>query len=140
MRDPLLNLAPRAHLAWGPAEAEFAIAAYRTALDLRPQLADVYRALRELGPDAPPEALVTAARGSGRYPRPVGLCARLLTVLTELGLIELDLEAPSCRVIEGVQTDLELSPAYRASQAELDAIEHALAPELPDQLPAAATG
>jgi hypothetical protein len=61
-------------------------------------------------------------------------------VLTELGLIELDLEAPSCRVIEGVQTDLELSPAYRASQAELDAIEHALAPELPDRLPAAATG
>jgi single-stranded-DNA-specific exonuclease len=140
MRDPLLNLAPRAHLAWGPAEAEFAIAAYRKALDLRPQLADVYRVLRELGPDAPPEAVVAAARGSGRYPRPVGVCARLLTVLTELGLIELDPEAPSCRVIEGVQTDLDLSPAYRASQAELDAIEHALAPELPDQLPAAATG
>ena len=46
--DPLLNSAPRAHLAWGPAEAEFAIAAYRAALDLRPQLAEVYRALREL--------------------------------------------------------------------------------------------
>ena len=28
--------APRAHLAWGPAEAEFAITAYRAALDLRP--------------------------------------------------------------------------------------------------------
>jgi single-stranded-DNA-specific exonuclease len=140
IRDPLLNLAPRAHLAWGPAEAEFAIAAYRTALDLRPQLADVYRALRELGRDEPPEAVVAAARGGGRYPRPIEVCARLLTVLTELGLIELDLEAPSCRVVEGVQTDLELSPAYRASHAELDAIEHALAPELPDQLPAAATG
>ena len=100
IRDPLLNLAPRAHLAWGPAEAEFAIAAYRTALDLRPQLAGVYRALRELGPDAPPEAVVAAARGGGRYPRPIEVCARLLTVLTELGLIELDLEAPSCRVIE----------------------------------------
>ena len=66
--DPLLHVAPRAHLAWGPAEAEFAIAAYRTALDLRPQLTEVYRALRELPQDAPASGLEAALRGAGRYP------------------------------------------------------------------------
>jgi single-stranded-DNA-specific exonuclease len=50
--DPLLNATSRAHLAWGPAEAEFAMAAYRAALDLRPQLTELYRALRELPHEA----------------------------------------------------------------------------------------
>ena len=50
--DPLLGAAPRAHLAWGPVEAEFAMSAYRAALDLRPQLTEVFLALRELPPDA----------------------------------------------------------------------------------------
>ena len=50
--DPLLHTTPRAYLAWGPAEAEFAVAAYRASLDLRPQLAEVYRALRDLTPEA----------------------------------------------------------------------------------------
>ena len=60
--DPLLNIAPRAHLAWGPAEAEFAIAAYRAALDLRPQLTEVYRALRELPADIEPAAAQAVSR------------------------------------------------------------------------------
>jgi hypothetical protein len=138
--DPLLGAAPRAHLAWGPAEAEFAIAAYRAALDVRPQLTEVYRALRELAPDAPAADLEAALAGTGRYPRSASCCARLLAVLTELGLVELDLEAPSCRVIDGVRSDLELSPTYRAAGEKLAAAESALAPELPTQLPAAATG
>jgi len=136
--DPLLNSAPRAHLAWGPAEAEFAIAAYRAVLDLRPQLADLYRALRELPPDSNAAALEAALRGSGRYPRAAPACARLLKVLTELGLIELDLDARHCHIIEAVQSDLDLSPTYRAARADLEATEHALAPELPSALPAAA--
>jgi len=138
--DALLNTTPRAHLAWGPAEAEFAITAYRAALDLRPQLADVYRALRELPAEAPPAVLEAALRGTGRYPRPATVCARLLRVLTELGLIALDLDTPSCRILEAVRRDLELSPTYRASRDLLEATEHALAPELPEALPAAAAG
>jgi len=140
MTDPLLNATPRAHLAWGPAEAEFAIAAYRAALDLRPQLAHLYRALRELPPNADRTTFEAALHGPGRYPRPASVCARLLTVLTELGLIELDLEAPTCRTVDGIETDLELSPTYRAANAELEATEQALAPELPHAAPAAATG
>jgi single-stranded-DNA-specific exonuclease len=138
--DPLLNTVPRAHLAWGPAEAEFAIAAYRATLDLRPQLTELYRALRELPPDANRTALEEALRGPGRYPRAATACARLLNVLIELGLIELDLDAGTCRIVEAVQSDLELSPAYRASRAELEAAEHALAADLPTAAPATAAG
>jgi hypothetical protein len=138
--DPLLNAVPRAHLAWGPAEADFAIAAYRAALDLRPQLTQLYRALRELPADADRIAFEAAIRGPGRYPRPASASARLLTVLTELGLIELDLEAPSCRTVDGIETDLELSPTYRAAHAQLEAVEQALSPELPQAAPTAATG
>ena len=98
----------------------FAIAAYRATLDLRPQLTALYRALRELPAEPTPAALEAALRGPGRYQRPPVLCARLLTVLTELGLIELDLEAPSCRIVDAVQSDLELSPAYRAAKEELE--------------------
>ncbi|MGH2743447.1 MAG: single-stranded-DNA-specific exonuclease RecJ, partial [Thermoleophilaceae bacterium] len=46
--DPLLRAGPSAHLAWGPAEAEFALLVFRADLDLRPALADAYRALRAL--------------------------------------------------------------------------------------------
>jgi single-stranded-DNA-specific exonuclease len=138
--DPLLGATPRAHLAWGPAEAEFAMAAYRAALDLRPQLTEVYRALRELSPGTGSAELEAALRGEGRYPREATLCARLLKVLGELGLIELDLETPSCRVLEAVRSDLELSPTYRAARDQLSATEQALAPEMPRALPTAATG
>src|SRR5262245_48513690 len=138
--DALLNATPRAQLAWGPAEADFAIAAYRASLDLRPQLAEVYRALRELGTDASATELETALRGTARYPRTAAVCASLLKVLTELGLVDLDLDTPACRIAEGVRSDLELSPTFRAARAALQATEHALAPELPRALPAAATG
>jgi single-stranded-DNA-specific exonuclease len=138
--DPLLGASPRAHLAWGPAEAEFAAVAYRAALDLRPQLTEVYRALRELPAEPKPLALETALRGTGRYPRDAAACARLLSVLTELGLIELDLDAPACRVTDAVRSDLESSSTYRAAREQLEAVELALGPELPRELPAAATG
>ena len=61
MADPQLRTVPRAHLAWGPAEAEFALTAARAELDLRPQLTEVYRALRELPPGAPQEHLEASA-------------------------------------------------------------------------------
>ena len=139
-RDPLLGAVPRAHLAWGPAEADFAVTAWRAELELRPQLAEIYRALRELPPDAGAEQLEAALRGSGRYPRNARACARLAGVLEELNLIELDPAARSCRVLDAVRSELERSPTYRASRDELSAIEHALAPELPRRLETAATG
>jgi hypothetical protein len=138
--DPLLHSTPRAHLAWGPAEAEFAISAARAELDLRTQLTDVYRALRELPPNASPADLEAALRGGGRYPRTARACARLARVLTELGLIELDAVARRCRVLDAPRSDLELSGSYRAASDELAATERALARELPRVLETAATG
>ena len=42
--------------------------------------------------------------------------------------------------MDGIETDLELSPTYRAARAELEATEQALLAELPQAAPAAATG
>ena len=67
MADPCSAASPRAHLAWGPAEAEFAITACRAELDLRPQLTELYRALREL----PPEADRTGPRSRPARSRPL---------------------------------------------------------------------
>jgi single-stranded-DNA-specific exonuclease len=130
--DPLLRGGPCVHLAWGPVEAEFALLVFRAELDLRPALTDVYRALRGLAPGAAPQALQAALAGSGRYPRSPECCARVLAVLRELGLVELALEEPSCRVREGVGGDLERSSVYRACGERLTAIERALAAELPE--------
>jgi hypothetical protein len=138
--DPRLRTVPRAHLAWGPAEAEFTLTAARAELDLRPQLTDVYRALRELPSAAPHEDLEAALRGAGRYPRNARACARLAAILTELSLIELDTDARTCRVLDAVQSDLDLSPTFRAARDQLAATERALAAELPRTLETAATG
>jgi hypothetical protein len=125
--DPLLSAGPRAHLAWGPAEAEFALQVYRAELDLRPALAEVYRALRELVPDAGPDALERALRGSAGYPRTPECCARLVRVLSELGLVELTADPPGCRLLEADRTELERSPAFRAAAAQLDQAQPARA-------------
>jgi hypothetical protein len=138
--DAGLRSVQRAHLAWGPAEAEFAVTAWRSALDLRPQLTAIYRALRELPADASAVDLEGALRGGGRYPRDARACARLACVLTELSLIDLDPVARTCRVLDAARSDLERSPTYRASRDELTAIELALAPELPRTLETAAAG
>jgi hypothetical protein len=129
--DPLLRLGAGAHMAWGPAEAEFALHVWHAELDLRPALASVYRSLRELAPDADPAALQEALMGPGRYPRAASACARLIGVLTELALIELTLDPPSCRVLQAERANLDSSPAYRASVERLGEIERALAAELP---------
>jgi single-stranded-DNA-specific exonuclease len=128
--DPLLGLGPRPHLAWGPAEAEFALLVWRAELELRPALVETYRALREL-PDAPaPEAVEAALRGPGRYPRAPETCAPLLLVLAELALVDFDVESRSCRVLEAPRTELARSAAYGACHSRLAAIERTLAGEL----------
>jgi single-stranded-DNA-specific exonuclease len=129
--DPLLRAGARAHLAWGPAEAEFALCVYRAELDLRPALTDAFRALRALPESSGPDALETALTGTGRYPRTPECCARMLAVLDELELVELAMERRSCRVREGIRADLTRSSAFRACGERLAAIEGALVAELP---------
>jgi hypothetical protein len=136
--DPLLRAGPTAHMAWGPAEAEFALQVNRAELDLRPALADAYRRLRELPPDGEADAIETAIAGDGRYPRTPPACARIVEVLTELELIELSLDPLGCRVLEAGRTELERSSTYRACAERLAAIERALAPELPESVAAQA--
>jgi single-stranded-DNA-specific exonuclease len=131
--DPLLRAGPEAHLAWGPAEAEFALQVWRAELDLRPALADAFLRLRELPAVAPPEAIQAALEGAGRYPRSPQTCARIVDVLTELGLIELRVDPPSCSVVGAERTELERSATYRAGAERLAAIGRALAPELPQR-------
>jgi single-stranded-DNA-specific exonuclease len=129
--DPLLRQGARAHMAWGPAEAEFALHVWRAELDLRPALASAYRTLRELPADADRDALQAALQGPGRYPRPPSSCARVVGVLTELALIEFTADPPACRVLEAERANLESSPAYLACTERLAAVERALAAELP---------
>jgi hypothetical protein len=129
--DPLLRAGAEAHMAWGPAEAEFALQVWRAELDLRPALADTYRVLRELPLEADAGAIQAALEGAGRYPRAPAACARALDVLSELGLIEFSADPPTCRVLDTERTDLERSATYRACAERLAAIERALARELP---------
>jgi single-stranded-DNA-specific exonuclease len=136
--DPLLRLGPRAHIAWGPTEAEFALLVYRAALDLRPALADAYRALRDLGPQAPPGALEQALRGDGRHPRTAEVCARMLVILGELGLVEFSVEPPACRVVEATRRELSESRAFARCAQRLAAVEQALGAEVEGQRPARA--
>jgi single-stranded-DNA-specific exonuclease len=136
--DPLLRLGPRAHIAWGPAEAEFALLVYRAALDLRPALADAYRALRELDDPAPPGALERALRGEGRHPRTPEVCARMQVILGELGLAEFSVEPPACRVVEATRRELSESRAFARCAQRLAAVEQALGAEVEGQRPARA--
>jgi single-stranded-DNA-specific exonuclease len=138
LADPLLRQGTRAHLAWGPAEAEFALSVWRAELGLRPALADAYRLLRQLPPDADPDAIQAALQGAGRYPRAPVACARLVAVLTELALIEFCAGPPGCRVLEARRVDLQGSGAYRACVERLAVIERALATELPASVAARA--
>ena len=118
------------HLGWGEPERAFALAHWRRQLDLRPQLTELWRALRE-GP-LEGEALERALRGDGAYPRAGTVCGRMLRVLAELGLAEF---APaqagseaSCRALAGARTELDRSPAHRAYAARLAAAERHLGP------------
>ena len=119
------------HLVWGPHEVEFALAAARAELDLRTALADVYRALRRAG-TAEGDALEALLRGDGAHPRTPVQCARLLTVLGELGLVALertDDGRRSCRAVASRRTSLDRSPTYRYGLRRLEECERYLAAE-----------
>jgi single-stranded-DNA-specific exonuclease len=108
-----------AHLAWAAADVAFARAIAAHDLDLRTELAALYRELRAAGP-ATGEALRAVLCGGGGHPRPPRLAARLLRVLLELGLVEFDPDS-GARVLDSTRTELDRSAAYRAYRARFDA-------------------
>jgi hypothetical protein len=114
------------HLAWGEPEADFALAAARAELDLRPVVTALYRALREHegGPLEP------ALLATGAGPR---ACARAVRVLTDLGLAELERSGGelTCRLLPVRRADLEQSETYRHCQERLRHAEARLASALP---------
>jgi len=110
-----------AHLAWGAPEADFALAAARAELDPEPALRSLYRDLRGAG-DVAGAALEVLLRGQGTHPRSTAACVRLLRVLAELGLIQVDGAAPggpTCRLGAGERTSLERSATYLESRRTL---------------------
>ncbi len=103
-------------LAWGEPEREFALAHWRSQLDLRPPLTEVWRTIARAGTLEGAE-LERALRGEGAYPRSGALCGRLLRVLGELGLAEV--EGRVLRATPGPRTDIDRSAAHRAYAARL---------------------
>ena len=100
-----------AHLAWGAAEIDFALAVARRSFDVRDELALLYRELRAAGPLAGGE-LEALLRAGGR--RDARHSALLVRVLTEVGLAELR-PGPELRLTGAGRTQLERSPTYRAA-------------------------
>ena len=110
-------------LAWGEPEREFAMAHWRSQLDLRPPLIELWRAITAAGALEGAE-LEGMLRGVGAYPRSGALCGRLLRVLEELGLAEVD--GRSLRATAGARTDLDHSMAHRAYALRLAEAERYL--------------
>src|SRR4051794_10574389 len=100
------------HLAWGEAEARFALAVLERTCELRAPAAALYRALR--GGAELTDALAAAG--------PPAVAGRALRVLAEAGLVAVDRAGLAAHVVpHAARTDLERSPAYRAATARLAA-------------------
>ena len=104
-----------AHLAWGPAEVEFALGVARRSLDMRGELVALYKDLRG-APAYAGDSLEQVLRGTGGHPRTPLQAARLVKVLSEVGLVELQ-PGPELRLLDAHRTELERSPTY------MDALE-----------------
>ena len=108
------------HLAWGTPELDFAARIHEWDFDLRDPLTALYRALRA-AKEARGEAAEALLRGDGPQPRSAALAGRLVRVLEELGLVEVD---PGDLAIEAVEhperTALEHSAAFVAYQRRFE--------------------
>jgi single-stranded-DNA-specific exonuclease len=108
------------HLAWGRAEIAFAERVHAWQLDLREPLEELYRALRAAG-GAEGAALEALLRGSATPPRTGALAGRLLRVLAELGLVEVQREPLGVAVPPApARTELEHSAAFMAYRRRLE--------------------
>jgi single-stranded-DNA-specific exonuclease len=103
------------HVTWGGAETAFARRVHDWDWDLRPALAELYRALDEGGP-AGGERLAEMLEGPGRHPRTPEHAGRCVRVLEELGLVEWSESAadPALRVVSSEGTELDRSSAFVA--------------------------
>jgi single-stranded-DNA-specific exonuclease len=101
------------HLAWGAAEVEFALTVAQRSLDMRQELVALYKDLRAVGPCSG-ERLAAVLQGSGPHPRSATQAARLVRVLSEVGLVALE-PGPSMRLLDAHRTELERSPTYMAA-------------------------
>jgi single-stranded-DNA-specific exonuclease len=99
----------RLYLGWGPAELRFAAHKHQQEYGLRDSLAACYRALRDRG-GAVGRELEAVLREKAPSPECGG---RLLRILTEVGLVDLDRERVAVTVTEQRRVTLEQSPAYR---------------------------
>ena len=105
-------------LAWGVPELHFARQIHEREHRLREPLAALYRALRDAG-GARGEHLAGLLHGPDRR-WSAALAGRLLRVLAELELVDLDRAARAVRVPAARRTELERSASYRASQRRLE--------------------
>ncbi len=108
-----------AHLAWGEPELRFALHTHEQEYEMRASLIALFRALRDSGA-AGGEGLETALRGDAAAPRTPELAGRLLRILAELALVDLDRERIGATVLSGRRATLESSPAFRAYQRRLE--------------------
>jgi single-stranded-DNA-specific exonuclease len=108
------------HLAWGDPELRFARRIHQWELALRDPLTELYRRLRRDG-EVRGEALEAVLTGEGSQPRTPALAGRLVRVLAELDLVDLDREGQALRVVESpARTALEASAAFRAYHRRLE--------------------
>jgi single-stranded-DNA-specific exonuclease len=107
------------HLAWGPAELEFAERLLASEWKLRGAIGEIWRGLGEAGGDAEGAGLRAALAGTSEYARTPEVAARCVRVLEELGLCEwrADGAGRSLRVLSSERTDLARSRAYVACLA-----------------------
>jgi single-stranded-DNA-specific exonuclease len=101
-----------AWLAWGKAELRFAQQVHEHEYSLRDALIALYRGLRTCERAAGPalERLLRGDRVPGRSAR---LAGRLVRVLSELALVELDRDAPALAILGHAPTALDRSAAFR---------------------------
>ncbi len=119
------------HLLWGEPETAFAGRVHERDHDLRPALAHLYRTLRDSQVEDPGDVarpgdrladLLAAGRaqGPGNGPgRPATLAGRLLRVMVELALADVDLAAGRIELRPASRVELERSPTFRACAIRL---------------------
>ena len=110
-----------AHLAWGDAELGFAQRIHEWDFALRTPLTELYRRLRR-DREVRGEAWEAVLTGEGPQPRSPALAGRLLRVLAELDLVDLECGVePALKIVEApAQTALEASAAFRAYHRRLE--------------------
>ena len=115
-----------AELAWGPAETEFTLGLLAPRLGVRDESGGpVALAQRPAAAWTVQELERGPARTRRASARPA-LAGRMLRVLAETGLVEVDADARAVLVVSTARTSLERSAAFRAYGERLDAVERHL--------------